>query len=463
MPILRRALSGASKTLTINASERSQGLLASAGGRPTRAGISVGPTSALRAAAVSSAVTLNAQTVAMMPITFRTRGDRTRTPVYPLEVRPLWEQPNPDQTLSAFVETIVMSLQLHGGFYGAVQRNRREQPIAIWPIDPARVADVDRLEDERGSTLRFRVLGYRRNWGDDHDGEPFLYNEPDRPAEVLFIPWITLPGRIKGIDPIAHHAELIGMSLSSQQHAAGFLGDGVHMSGVLNAPSVETKADAKELWENFNLMHQGPAQAGRVGVLAGDATFTPLTIPPQTMQFLEQMQYSDRKIASIYRVPPHMVGDTEKSTSWGTGLEEGTKGFVTFTSIPIAIKIEQAVIKWLMPGGGVQMKFNANGLLRGSVKDRGDFYQALFGMGALNADGMLELEDLPPLPDGRGSTYLTQLNMADAEGRRAAVQRQQAQTLKELIDAGADPASAARVLGLDGLTFPAPSAAGGAV
>jgi HK97 family phage portal protein len=203
---------------------------------------------------------------------------------------------------------------------------------------------------------------------------------------------------------------MIGISLSSMEHAGRFLGDGVHMTGIIETDAQMEEDQAHTLWQNFQLMHSGAKKAGRVGVLTAGAKFTSLTIPPAELQFLEQMEYGNRQIASIYRVPPHMVGDMEKTTSWGAGVAEMTEGFVKFTIIPIVIKLEQAFTAALLAGTNIVMKFGMKGLLRGSIEQRKDFYTAMYGLGVLCADDILALEDMPPLPDGLGQKRFVSVN-----------------------------------------------------
>ena len=407
MPVLGRALR---KGLTIIASETPRLLLGGAG-ISTVAGRKVSSATASTAAAVYAATTLNAQTVAILPIDFLDATDERRIPQQPPEVRALWTRPNPDQTVSAFIETLVMSLMLWGNFYGFIRRNSQGHVVEIWPIDPDRIARIERLESDGELGLRFDVSGH--GW---------VTNRPGKPIEMLHIPWIAMPSRIKGMSPVEFNAELIGMSLSSQEHAARFLGDGTHMSGVIEASADLEIEDAKELSESFNLLHAGPKNAGRVGVLGGGATFKTITIPPNELQFLEQMQFTDRKITSIYRVPAHMVGDLEKSTSFGTGLEEIVKGYAVFTIVAIAKKIEDAVESTLLAGTTIQMRFQVNGLLRGSVKDRGEFYRVMQGLGWMNANEGRALEDMAPIPGPHGKRYYVPLNTVDADMPREDVE-----------------------------------------
>ena len=443
MPVIGEALR---KTVTWTASERPRwGTLTQ--GIATVAGVNITPETAMRAAAVYASVTLITDTASSLPVGFLLREDQSRTPQFPESVRAFWGRPNPDQTRPAFYSTMLLSMLLWGELFAFPRRNQRGDVIECWPLDPNRITEIERIEegskDNPQLGLKFRVEDF--GW---------VENRPGKPVEMLHIPINTLPGRIRGISPIKQQMELIGMTLSAEEHAARFLGDGVHMSGVIEAKNITNVADAKELQESFNLAHAGPKNAGRVGVLTGDAVFKSLTIPPNELQFIEQMKYSDRKIASIYRVPPHMVGDVEKSTSWGTGIEEQTKGFVQYTLTPLLTKIEKAIEAAFLDGTKLRMRFNVNGLLRGAPADRMNIYRTMHAVGAMNADQMRELEDWAPLPDGLGQRYFIPLNLAavasDSEepDAEAVSLSEQAEAASALIRAGFSPADAARVAGL---------------
>lgn len=362
---------------------------------PTVAGVKVSPSTAMIAASVYTAVTLNSDTMGALPIRFIDREDAARLPATPPGVPALTgPRANPFQTLQDVVQTVMLSQDLWGEAFLYPRRSRAGDVIEVWPIDPDRITEVERLEDGKGSLgLRFRVDGWPDNNG-------WIENRPGRPVEMLHIPLRTLPGRIRGISPVAMQAELLGMSLSAQEHASRFLGDGVHLSGTIETAADLDPTEAKELWDNFQRVHAGPKTAGRVGVLTGGATFKTITIPPNELQFLEQMKYADQKITALYRVPPHLVGDVEKQTSWGSGVEEQTNNWVKFSLLGRGTKIEGVIEADLLAGTPYQMRFQFNGLLRGVAKDRAEFYRILWNLGVFSPNDIASLEDLPPIEGG---------------------------------------------------------------
>jgi len=403
------------------------------GSVPTAAGVRVGPDVALTASAVYGAVTLTADTMASLPLRFLDEEDESRVPVKPADLSALTgRKVNAFQNRVDFIQTTYMSMLLHGEALLYPRWTNGGDCAELWPIDPQRVVEAERLDGESGSVgLRFRIDGWH-----EHDG--WAENRPGRPVQLVHVPLHVLPGRIRGLSPIGVQAELIGMSLSSQEHAARFLGDGVHMTGTIETPADLDDADAKELWENFQRMHGGPKKAGRVGILTNGAAFKSVTIPPKELEFLEQMKLTDSRIHSaIYRVPPHLMGDTEKSTSWGTGIEEQTNNWVKFRLLSLAKKVEAAIESTLLAETRLTMRFAMNGLLRGVAKDRAEFYRILWNMGVLSQDDILGFEDMPPLPDGTGQQRYIPLNVVPlGETRDDASLQSRARLALELLSEG---------------------------
>ena len=361
----------------------------------------VTPSSSMQRTAVYAATTIIAQSIGMLPVKFLERGDRSRTPQYPEAVRALWTEPNPDQTRSAFFETVTMSLLLWGNAYCVPVRDDRGNLIAIWPVDPDRVLEIRRGAD--GSTLIYHVQGF----------DAPMVNTPGRAPQMLHLKGITMPGRVQGISPIMQAKLTIELNQSAEMHAARFLSQGVHMSGTIETPAELSQQQARELWDAFQLRHGGNEHAGKVGVLAGGATFKSASLPPAELQFLEEMEFSDKRIYSIFRVPAFLIGQAVEAGAYaGAGLEEQEKAFAKYTLQPWITKIEQGVEAAFLHGTATQMRFNMNAHLRPNARDRADFYTRMFQIGVFSRNDIREHEDMPPVENG--DTYYVPLNMVDS-------------------------------------------------
>jgi HK97 family phage portal protein len=355
------------------------------------------PASSMQRTAVYSSTTIIAQSIGTLPVRFVARDDKQRTTQYPEAVRALWTEPNPDQTRNAFWETCVMSLLLWGNFYGVPVRNDRGDLIAIWPLDPDRLWEIERAAD--GVTLLYHVHGF----------ESPLVNTPGKPHQMLHIKGITLPGRIQGISPITQARLTLDLNQSAELHAARFLSQGVHMSGTIEVPTDLTREAAEELWAAFQMRHGGNDNAGKVGILTGGASFKTITIPPSELQFLEQMEFSDKRIYSIYRVPAFLIGQAIDAGAYaGAGLEEQEKAYAKYTLQPWITKIEQSIEATFLRDTNVQMKFNMNAHLRPNTRDRAEFYSRMFAIGVYSQNDIREKEDEAPIEGG--DTYYVPLN-----------------------------------------------------
>lgn len=169
--------------------------------------------------------------------------------------------------------------------------------------------------------------------------------------------------------------------------------------------AVEAQAYGQGRVKNVNRVWMRVHRSG--GIMAGpefnrltELKWRPIAITPNESQFLETRQFQRSEIAMWFRIPPHMIGDTTKTTSWGTGLEQQSIGFVTYTLRPWLTCIEQA-LSMLLPRGQFAL-FNANGLLRGDVKSRWEAYRIGRDTGVYSVNDLRALENLPPVEGGDG-------------------------------------------------------------
>lgn len=369
-----------------------QALTAYGDGPLVSSGVTVNQNTAMRVIAVNACVKLIAETIAALPIQTFNRGDESRVPVRKPSEAYIWDQPNPEMTPMEFWEQTFGSLLTDGNAFIEPVRFRQSGAIAeIWPVAASAVTI------ERSNTGRkFFTIGQK-----DYDT-----------TQIFHIPAFRLAGMDRGFSPISAARQGIGVAIAAEKLAAKFFGQGSIMSGL-----IETEADldeemAAKLVAHFNQLHAGPENAFKVGVLDNSATFRQLSIPPEDLQFMEARKFQVTEIARLYQVPPHMIADVEKSTSWGTGIEQQQLGFVVYTLLRWIIRTEQYITKFLLPSRDRYAKWNLSALLRGDMTSRGNFYQTMRQVGALNIDDIRELEDMPPLPNGLGMDYLQPLNFA---------------------------------------------------
>jgi HK97 family phage portal protein len=230
------------------------------------------------------------------------------------------------------------------------------------------------------------------------------------PSEVLHIPGLGFDGLV-GYSPIAMAKNAIGMAIACEEFGSKFFAHGAAPSGVLEHPgTIKDPARVRETWQG---QFGGSANSGKVAVLEEGMKYTPISISPEQAQFLETRKFQINEIARIFRIPPHMVGDLEKSSF--SNIEQQSLEFVKYTLDPWVIRWEQALSRALLRPGeksNLFFRFNLEGLLRGDYQSRMSGYATARQNGWMSANDIRTLEDLDHIPqeDG-GDLYLINGNM----------------------------------------------------
>jgi HK97 family phage portal protein len=229
--------------------------------------------------------------------------------------------------------------------------------------------------------------------------------EPIPRADILHVRLFPQAGLDVSPSPIQVARETIGLGLAAQAFGARWFGEGAAPSSMLTTDQPLSDTQVKQLKSEWIATHGGRRQPA---ILAGGLKWEPITITPEESQFLETRKFQRAEIASLFRVPPHMIGDLDRTTSWGTGIEQQSIGFVVHTLRPYLERIEGALTR-LLPGQQF-VKFNVDGLLRGDTPARYTAYQQALDGGWMNPDEVRALEDRPPIPGGAGKKYRQPLN-----------------------------------------------------
>jgi HK97 family phage portal protein len=348
-------------------------------------GISVSRETAARFVAVYACVRLRSEGIGMLPASVYRKQGTERVELDPL---PFWiRTPNPDTNWFEFVERVNTSLDLDGNAYVIITgRDRLGFPSELWTLhpdqtEPMRDPDTGELFYLWNGTKRLSRFGQFNPLGD-----------------VLHIRNVSW-GSDKAPSPIGVAREAVGLGLAAERFGSRFFGSGQQLSGVIQLPAVDGGKSAefvkqmKEYWQ----AEFGSGRSHLPGVLTGGATWTPISINPEEAQFLETRKFQVTEIARLYGIPPHMIGDVEKSTSWGTGIEQQSIGFVQYSLQPRLARLE-AAFNQLLPRGQF-IKWNVNALLRGDSAARAAFYASGIQNGWLTRSEPRELEDLPRIAE----------------------------------------------------------------
>jgi HK97 family phage portal protein len=220
-----------------------------------------------------------------------------------------------------------------------------------------------------------------------------------------------------GKSPIALARESIALGMATEEYGARYFGNDSRPGGVLKHPSKLSVEGAKKLRDSWNAAHSGLTNAHRVAVLEEGVEWQQIGVPPEDSQFIETRKFQETQICQVYRVPPHMVGITDRSTSWGTGIEQQGIGFVTFTLMPYLLRFSQSVHRDLLSAAERRQYFAEHltaALERGDIKTRYAAYNTGRNGGWLSVNDIRESENLNPIEGG--DVYLQPLNMAEAGG-----------------------------------------------
>ena len=369
----------------------------------TTSGKTVNERTALQTTAVYACVRILSETIASLPLhVYRyTEGGKTKDTehaVYTL----LHDEPNPDMTSFVFRETLMSHLLIWGNAYAQILRDRSGQVIGLYPLLPDQMS-VHRSEKGKLYYVYNRYEEDNPNF--QEKGSIVLSQE-----EVLHIPGLGFDGLI-GYSPIALAKNAVGMTLACEEYGASFFGNGANPGGVLEHPGI--LKDPAKVRDSWNAVYQGTRNAHKVAVLEEGMSYKQIGIPPEEAQFLETRKFQINEIARLFRIPPHMVGDLEKSSF--SNIEQQSLEFVKYTLDPWVVRFEQALKKSLLLPEEKKthfIKFNVDGLLRGDYQSRMNGYAIGRQNGWLSTNDIRELEELNPIPpEEGGDLYLINGNM----------------------------------------------------
>lgn len=305
--------------------------------------------------------------------------------------------------------------------------------VDLRPINPERV----KVKLHNGNKI-FEVDPVDKNGVVITAAKPTIYTE----YELMHIPGLGYNG-VEGLSPIMMAKRTLGTSIAADKLAARFYNKGTLLSGVINVRApLANQEQADEIRRRWISKNGGLNPAHEVAVLDAETSFQPLTIPPEALQFLESRRWQTNEIARIYGIPPHLVGDVEKSTSWGSGIEQQNVGFIAYTVSAYTNRIEQRVTREVIHTNKQYCEFDMSRLLRGDMQERYAAYATAIQWGYMTRNEARTAENWEPI-DGLDEP-LTPLNMQtgnpnDELAPKGATGPTQGKAPKPSNDQGSDP------------------------
>lgn len=360
----------------------------------TTSGKPVNERTAMQTTAVYACVRILAEAVASLPLhvyEYQDDGGKKLVHDHPLYYL-FHDEPNPEMTSFVFRETLMSHLLIWGNAYAQIIRDGAGRVLGLYPLLP------DKMEVQRDDKGNIYYV-YSRN-SDENPTFKEYGNIKLKAEDVLHIPGLGFDGLI-GYSPIAMAKNAVGMTLACEEYGASFFANGANPGGVLEHPGV--LKDPSKVRESWNSVYRGVSNAHKIAVLEEGMKYQQIGIPPEEAQFLETRKFQINEIARLYRIPPHMVGDLDKSSF--SNIEQQSLEFVKYTLDPWVIRWEQSLQRsLLLPGekGKYFIKLNVDGLLRGDYQSRMNGYAVGRQNGWFSANDIREMENMNPIPDEEG-------------------------------------------------------------
>lgn len=368
---------------------------------------------ALNYAALYTAVSLIASTIASLPCKlFRKRNDGGQDEVSDHPAHGLMQvEYNPNTSSMTGRETEVGHLLTWGNSFAQIVRSRSGELLELRPIGP----DVVCIENDARNGLLYKVRAYDR--AREQRDEVTL----DR-NEVLHTPHFSFDA-LAGMSLVRMAKSTIRGGMAADRQAERFVTKGLRAPGAVKLPpgkKFKDEADARQYRKKWNAIHSGEENDQNVIILEDGAEWISLGTDPESAQLLESRKFTRGEIAGLYHIPPHLLGDVEKNTSWGTGIEELNIGFVVYCLLPILRKLEQERNRKLFVRGrrgdeGLFVEHVLAGLLRGDTAKQAQAIQVYMNLGLLSVNDGRKLLGWNPIAGGNVRYFPLNMGRVDAD------------------------------------------------
>lgn len=388
----------------INASQSSSGIL-------------ITPETALAMSAVRACVTLLAESVAQLPCELYRRdknGGRIRATDHPL-YDVIHTQPNRKDTSFEYYEQQQGALGLEGNSFSLIERDGKGYVTELIPVNPKKVVVM------KGP-----------------DGMPYYHlpevSETLPMRMVHHVKYFSMDGYI-GTSPIQTNADVLGLGLAVEQHAAQMFARGTTMSGVIERPreagAIKSQEAIDRLLAKWTDRYSGVRNAFSVAMLQEGMSYKALSQDNEKAQLLQSRQWTVNEICRLFKIPPHMIQSLEGATN--NNIEHQGLQYVMYTLLAWLKRHEAAMMRdLLLPSerSDLYIEFNVSSLLRGDQKSRYESYALGRQWGWLSVNDIRRMENLPPIAGGE--TYLTPLNMVDSSKLVPGIGKASPQQVKEI-------------------------------
>lgn len=369
---------------TISLSNPPKGLEFLFGGGPTKSGVSVDEKRSLGLSAIWCAVLNLSRIKASLPLhVYRENpgGWKEKDITHPL-YRMLHNKPNELQTAYNFRQLLSVHQYIWGAGIAEIEFDGAGNPRQLWPIPPWRVVPMYTTNYNPIYQVTMKDGSVRWLW----------------PYQLLIFPFMQTCSH-GWLSPIQIHRETLGASIAVKEFGARTFGQGVNPAGIVSGVALGDEKHEESLRERFG-GYEGLGQSHRLMLLEDGEEFKRVGLPPEDAQYLEAQRFGIAEIARIYNIPLHMLHETAKSTSWGSGISEQVRGLIKFNIGPDCTMWEQEINSKLFDGYENFCEFSMQAMLRGSAEERFGVYKTGIETGIYTINECRRLENMAPVEDG---------------------------------------------------------------
>lgn len=349
---------------------------------PTASGVPVNDQTAMQLVAVYACVRILASAISRLPMNAMVTRDGIQVSTSPTPT--IVADPFGGASSTRFptrrsgFKQLAVSLLLRGDGYGMVTaRDYLYRPSRVTVVHPDKV---------------------KVTMNDDGGRDYEVNRQPVDAVNMLHLTNMCMPGSPTGMSPIAYARQSIGLGLAAEHFGAAFFGQGAHLSGVITVPGDLDRERARQMKEAFEASHSGLSNAHALGVLSGGADWKSISVTPEDAQFLGTRAAQNLDVAMLYGVPPHMLGQVDRTTSWGTGIEQQAIGFRVWT-LDDWLGIFEDAWTAMLPRGQSAV-FDTTSLERTDTSGRYAGYVQARTAGLLTRNEIRAKENLPPVEGG---------------------------------------------------------------
>tara|TARA_R110000824_G_scaffold266016_2_gene454937 strand:- start:499 stop:1722 length:1224 start_codon:yes stop_codon:yes gene_type:complete len=368
--------------------------------RSNTAGVVVTDESAFNFTAVWAAIRILSESVAQLPLSvYESDKLGNKKQAYNHKIfNLLHRKPNINMTTYTFIQKCMIDLLTRGNSFVFINRGRGGVPVELLPLDVKKV----RLVENEGA------IYYELDGGGIVDS-----------YDILHFKVMSKDGLI-GMSPVDVGSQAIGYGLALERYGNSFFSNGAKVSGVLSTDRHLSDEAITRLRTSFNENYTAINDANKTMVLEEGLKFQQISLSNEASQFLKSREFSITEVARLFNLPPHLLRDLTKSSF--NNISEQSREFVQYSLMPYIVMMESEMNCKLFRSseiGKVHTKFAVNALLRGTPKDRAEYYRTMLNIGAISIDEIRQYEELPTIEGGEN--HFMQLNMA---------------TLKDIIKGG---------------------------